>query len=231
MCIRDRDGNLHIASGSVTATSFTFPTGESLSPDAPVIVWHSATTTPNIFFPSGNIETRVGRSTTMIISTHNNVGIGVLTPNSLLEVGRLPIDKNPLGHHPEIAFEFPGLNNDSTSLSDRHVLSIDPDTASFYISNRQAPQLKPFNVHENRVGVHIAQPTAALHVSGNTILTNIQSLNGTNELSDTSYDLNVAKTNIYQMYIKDNFYSKSGLPWSLDPGLSLIHISEPTRPY
>jgi hypothetical protein len=152
--------------GSIVANGFVFPDGQGLSASESVIVWAFANTTPNIYFPSANVDSN-GRLTKV-----GNVGIGTSSPNSLLEISNR---SSVLGFSgvvsPVITFDL--------DATDRYTMGVShTDSDVFRIGSGDAGDLAPgsaFSVLNNRVGIAITRPlSAALSVGGNTMMSRLK---------------------------------------------------------
>ncbi|MBT5954846.1 hypothetical protein HOG98_09030 [bacterium] len=195
------DAGIYITSGNIAATGYTLPTGEELSGDKPLIVWSWEQTTPNLFFPSGNVNDEGN-----IESTHNYVGIGTTSPNSLLELSKLTI--NPTGSDPVITFEI--------DAEDKYSIGVKSDLPYFHFNEGGSlDSLTPsivINANDSEMGVGIGTtlPESILHstkpiIFGNTL--------GVLKENLSTKNTQVPSLNTYSLFVKGEKYSPAGVKW------------------
>jgi hypothetical protein len=131
-----RDIRLKVAD-SIMAKSFTFPTGETLSPKPAVIVWDFEVTTPDIHFTSGN------------------VGIGTTSPNSLLELS------SQGGNDPVITFDL-----DGTDYFTYGVDQDKPGIFKFQTGGRLTNDDALFTIVDGKFGIGTDTPSQDFHIQG-----------------------------------------------------------------
>ncbi len=165
------------SAGSIVAEAFFFPDGQTLSASASVLVWSYINTTPNIYFPSANLNS-AGR-----IAAAGNVGIGTTSPNSLLEISNRSSLQSLGGTavSPVITFDL-----DST---DRYTMGVSrTETDVFRIDTGGGTEIgegSAFAVLNNRVGIAITRPlTSALSVGSNGMMSRLKI--GTENLGTTT---------------------------------------------
>lgn len=152
-------GFLDVA-GTVIAEAFVFPDGQGLSASESVLVWAYAATTPNIYFPSANVDAS-GR-----IMAPGKVGIGTTSPNSLLEISNRSSMQSLLGvvYSPVITLDLDGV--------DRYTFGVPKNEPSvFRIGPGGASDLgvgSPLSVSGSAVGIAMTAPlnNRALSVGG-----------------------------------------------------------------
>jgi hypothetical protein len=142
---KEDDNLLLKVDGGIIASSFEFPTGETLSITDPVIVWDFEETTPNIFFISGN------------------VGIGTLSPNSLLELSNIN------ARDPKITFDL----LDGEEGVDHYTVGMRQGEDVFRVMVHDEDGSITSNLvvnNQNYVGILTEAPEHPLHVSGSVIV-------------------------------------------------------------
>ncbi len=173
--------------GSISAEAFIFPDGQQLSASTSVLVWSYINTTPNIYFPSANVNA-YGR-----IAAVGNVGIGTSSPNSLLEISNRSSLQSLVGTSvsPVITFDLDGTDRYTFGVSrtQTDVFRIGPGGSA------SIGEGSPFAVLNNRVGIAITRPlTAALSVGGNALMGRLQigtaNLGATTHVAVTSVNAN-----------------------------------------
>ncbi len=166
------------SAGAIVAESFSFPDGQTLSATASTIVWAFRATTPNIYFPSANMDAS-GR-----LEGSGYVGIGTTSPNSVLEISNRSSLQSLSGgtFSPVITFDL-----DATDIYTMGVPY--PESDVFRIGSGGASSLgtgSPLAVLDNRIGIAITRPlTSALSVGGNTIFSKTTTI-GTANLNTTT---------------------------------------------
>lgn len=193
---------LQIASGSIAATVFAFPTGETISPRPPNYVWNYRNTTPNIYFVSGNVA--IGLTTPnrhlLLLSDKGSTSVGaaldpVISFNQYNTSTRVETTKYSvgIGHaNPRVLKVFNG-----TSIAASGVLS----------------------VSGNRVGILTDSPRQSLEVNGNVFTPKL--LVTTTNASST-YVMNVGgDTAVNRLFLNGSIVSAGGTPFQV--------LTSPTR--
>ena len=190
------------SAGAIVAEAFIFPDGQTLSASESVLVWSYVNTTPNIYFPSANLNAS-GR-----IAAVGNVGIGTTSPNSLLEISNRSNLQSLTGTlvSPVITFDLDG--------TDFYTFGVPrTETDVFRIGTGGESSLgsgSAFAVLDTRVGIAITRPlSSALSVGGNSLMSRLQI--GTANLSSTT-NLAVRSVNATKFLVNNQIIDWLAIP-------------------
>ncbi|MGE4169209.1 MAG: hypothetical protein AB7F28_00630 [Candidatus Margulisiibacteriota bacterium] len=185
-------GALQLVSGDILADSYILPTGEELSTSPSVEPWDWETTTPNIYFPSGNIGNQ---------PKAGFVGIGTVSPNSLLELSNLSNGSIS----PFLTFENYGTFQFGTGVwvSDPTALRFGP-FASLALATPNT-----FVVKGSWAGINTASPNVPFDVRGTSIFSSLRIFS-----SSTNYTMAVSTVNMDKLYLEGRVISSTGTEWN-----------------
>ncbi|NBV82794.1 hypothetical protein EBR57_01530, partial [bacterium] len=148
--------------GKIYTNVFSFPDGQTLPTSNTPEVWQWERTTPNIYFPSANVQSD-GR-----IAARGNVGVGTTSPNYMLELSNRSSLTAPLGLFisPVLTYDF-----DNSDIFSVGVLRTDPDVLRFFPGGESSiASVPPLSIYNRFLGVRTARPRAALDSAGRAII-------------------------------------------------------------